>query len=564
MKFLRLLVIGALAVLLLAGAWIWWVQPSAIDMADYAPADSVVYVQFDSAPKVVEALEQSDTWKAIAPALGLPANGTNWRSTFIRAGIGPAGAVIFSRAQLALVVVGVNQTQTEDTLRIKPEVALIAETHTSRWRLKPVVTQAIQQLANFAYGHSTCTERGGDPELFECTSGVGDRKIIAAIDGSLAVIGNTDKAIQSCLEVRRGLRPSLHTDGEMLRVRSSLTNEKALGFGYVSASNAARLFSWLAPLVMGKPGDEQLGRMFEASAGKILRGIAWTSSPSQGGIEDRMVISLEPSVASRLEPAFNARAPDDSFWKLVPISFQSITIYSSSDPVAAWTALDSAVALKLDAVSAVLFSSLLRSSLALYGVNDPKELLSSLTPPLLTLKPSPEAAGSVLLAAIGDRERLRRNLMEVLKGSEVQILEGMPVKPIPEKEFTALFLNNYLVLGKTENVRLYLQALGAGPTSDGTRERFRHFAPQSTSAIVTYADDEQRLNSFISLVALLRRSTAAPERLKALQNADGYWNFSATETSLNSAGIERKTRSAFGQFSTLLSLLQQDSSAAVR
>jgi hypothetical protein len=33
-------------------------------------------------------------------------------------------------------------------------------------------------------------------------------------------------------------------------------------------------------------------------------------------------------------------------------------------------------------------------------------------------------------------------------------------------------------------------------------------------------------------------------------------NFASTETRLSAAGIERKTHSAFGQFSTLLGLLQ--------
>ena len=47
----------------------------------------------------------------------------------------------------------------------------------------------------------------------------GERKIIGAVDGTLVVIGNSDNAVRSCLEARRGNRPSIRTDPELLKVR---------------------------------------------------------------------------------------------------------------------------------------------------------------------------------------------------------------------------------------------------------------------------------------------------------------------------------------------------------
>jgi len=567
MKFLRRFVVIILILILVGAAWIWWDQPRKVDMADYAPADSFVYLEFNSLAELAQAFEQNDTWKAIAPLTGARLKPENrWISMAARAGIGPAASVIFSRAQLALVVVGMNTTEGEDTLRIRPEVALLVETHTSHWRIKSVAMTAVRQLANFAYGQSTCIERSDNQDLVECSSGQGDRKIIAAIDGSLLVIGNAETAVRSCLDVRRGLRPSLRTDAEMMRSRSSLGAERSLGFGYISSANAARLFSWGAPLLMGKaPGDEKLQQLLAANAGKILRGVAWTSRPSLGGIEDRFLFSLEPAVVSRLEPAFNAAGTDDSFWRLVPGTFQSLTIYRSKDPAAAWTALDSAVAIKMDALSAVLFGSLLKAGLAVYGIEDPKLLLSSLTPPLLTLKPTSGAPGSVLLARTNDRERLRHTLaQEVFKGSSGQIIDGLDREPDPEKEFTAIFIDDYLIVGKTENVRPFRTALKSSPAADTRLDLFRHFAPQSSSAILTYANDDTRLNSFVSVMASLKGITLSQDQLGALQNNAKAWTFSATETSLNSMGIERRTRSAFGQFSTIFSLVQQDSSSAPR
>jgi hypothetical protein len=563
MKFLRPLFVIILILILAGVAWIWWDQPRKVDMADYVPADSFVYLEFNSLTDLATAIEQNDAWKATAPVTGASLKPQNrWISMAAESGIGPATGVIFSRAQLALVVVGMNTTEGEDTLRVKPEVALLIETHTSHWRIKSVALNAIRQLANFAYGQAICIERGEEKDFVECASGQGDRKIVGAIDGSLVVIGNTEKAVRSCLEVRQGLRPSLRTDREMLRVRASLGAEKSLGFGYISSANAAKLFSWGAPLLIGKaPGDQRLEPLLAASAGKILRGVAWTSSPSLGGIEDRFLFSLEPAVASRLEPAFNAVTPDDNFWRLVPDTFQSLTIYRSKDPVAAWSALDSAVSIKLDAVSAVLFGSLLKSGLSVYGIDDPKLVLSALAPPLLTVKTSSGTSGSVMLARIDDQERLRHALaQEVFKGGNGQIIEGLQMEPDANKEFTAVFIDNYLIVGKTEAVRPFLAALKMSQTADRQLELFRHFAPQSSSAILTYADDDARFKSFVTVVSFLRGVKLSQTQLAALQTVAKGWTFSATETNLNSTGIERKTRSAFGQFSTILSLAQQDSS----
>ena len=182
-----------------------------------------------------------------------------------------------------------------------------------------------------------------------------------AVDGTLVILGNSDNAVRNCLEVRRGTRPSIRTDTEFLRSRSTVTTDQSLGFGYISSANSAKLLSWAAPLLMGMaPGDQQVQQLMAVSAGKILRGMAWTAVPAAGGIEDRFLFSLEPGVVARLQPAFETSQRDEEIWKMVPGSFQSLTIYRSREPAAAWSSLDSAVALKLDALPAVLFGSLLK------------------------------------------------------------------------------------------------------------------------------------------------------------------------------------------------------------
>lgn len=564
MKFLRIVLATVLLAVLLGSAWLWLNLPAKVDLAEYAPADSILYIEFNSPAAVVQAIQDSDVWKAAAPLAHTKTTPENGLLTAAaRAGIGPIEAVLFARSQIALVVVGLETSEQGDTLRVRPEVALIAETHTSKWRTKPAALAAVGRLATFAYGASSCSERSAGADYIECTVAGAERKIVAAVDGTLVVIGNTEHAVQTCLETRRGRRPNIRTDAELLKVRSSVTAEKTLGFGYISSTNSAKLFSWVAPLLMGKaPGDRQLEQLLSVSAGKILRGVAWTAVSSGGGIEDRFLFSLEPDVISRLQPAFVTAERDDSFWKLVPGGFQSLTIYRSKEPAAAWSSLDSAVAFKLDALPAVLFGALLRSSLSVYGISNPKEVLDTLSPPLLTLKPSAVVEGSVLVARVSDEARLRRSLArEVFKGSNGQILEGLESDPKGDRQFSAVFADGYVLLGKTENMRSCLTALRKSQAMlADDKQGLRRSAQESSATILTYSNDEERLTNFISTLLVLQGKHLSSDETTGLQNTLRNSTLTSTETRLNSAGIERKTQSAFGQFSTFISLLQSDSS----
>lgn len=565
MRFLRPFLVLALLLVVGGAAWVWFNRPSPVDLANYAPADSLLYVELNNPADVARAIEHSDVWKAAAPIThSEPSSENAFTMAAAKSGIGPIEAVLFARSQIALVVVGVNASEQDETLRVRPEVALIAETHTSRWRTKPAVVAAVKQLAQIAYGASNCTERSADAEYVECSVAGGERKIIGAVDGTLVVVGNTENAVRSCLEARRGTRPTIVTDPEFVRVRSSFTADKPLGFGYISASNSAKLFSWAAPLLMGRgPGDRQLEQLLAVSAGKILRGVAWTAVSKGGAIEDRYLFSLEPQVVSRLQPAFETAERDQDFWKLVPESFQSLTIYRSKEPARAWRSLDSAVAMKLDALPAVLFGSLLKSSLSAYGIGDPKEVLTTLTPPLLTLRPSAAVEGSVLVARVSDEARLRRSLVqEVFKANNGQIVEGLQAELDPELEFSAVFSDGYVLLGRTENMQPCLVALRRSAALNDD-EKIKKAVHESSAAILTYANDELRLRNFILTLLMLQGRRLNAEEIANLNTSVRDYVFSSTETRLGVDGIERKTRSAFGQFSTFVSLLRPESSDVV-
>jgi len=327
----------------------------------------------------------------------------------------------------------------------------------------------------------------------------------------------------------------------------------------VSQPNAAKLVSLAGPLLLGKaPGDEQLERLLSDSAIKILRGVAWTSGSHAGLIEDHYQISLDSDVIKRLDPVFQNSKVAEDYWKLIPNSFRSVSIYETANPQAAWSSLNSAVAIKLDAVSSVIFSALLKSGLSGYGVEDPYNLIGALGTPVITLRPT-LGEGSLLLAPVKDEVALRRELSNaLLSDGKGQILDGIQSEPLREKEFTALFVNGFVIVGKTENVLVYMAQLKNNELI--TQERLETLKGLSNeSTVTTYTNDR---TSLLGTIAALSRFSGRPlteKELTALTDRFSKVEVSCTESTLNASGIDRRTLSAFGQFGSLISFAQADS-----
>ncbi|HEX7956780.1 MAG TPA: hypothetical protein VF508_07560, partial [Pyrinomonadaceae bacterium] len=94
---LRRALAAVLLLALAAFAWMWFTRPGRVDMAAYAPADSIVYVEADSLPAVFDAFTSTDAWRELAPAAGVE-TGTGragWLTRFISfTGLGPSDAVV--------------------------------------------------------------------------------------------------------------------------------------------------------------------------------------------------------------------------------------------------------------------------------------------------------------------------------------------------------------------------------------------------------------------------------------------------------------------------------------
>src|SRR4030095_466265 len=103
MKFIRRALVVALILIVIVVVFCWWNWPRRIDMAQYAPADSLVYLECNDLPAVIRGITSTSAWKETGSSLGLKGNRPldGWVALAGSFGIGPAQSVVLSRAQVA-------------------------------------------------------------------------------------------------------------------------------------------------------------------------------------------------------------------------------------------------------------------------------------------------------------------------------------------------------------------------------------------------------------------------------------------------------------------------------
>jgi hypothetical protein len=217
MKTVRLLILAFLILGSLC-AYLWWSHPTKVDMAAYAPSDALAYLEINDLTTIVTGISQTQAW-AILSANGSSSRlqRVNWLSRAAYwTGIGSSEQVILSRAQFAVVVVGLEAIDNEPTLLIRPATALIIETHTSPGRMIPAVERRVGDLAHHIYPQSTQTRKIVEGFSFtEWTSANDNRSIVLGFFDTEAIIGNSEKAVLACIAVRRRSAKSLVDNSDL-------------------------------------------------------------------------------------------------------------------------------------------------------------------------------------------------------------------------------------------------------------------------------------------------------------------------------------------------------------
>jgi hypothetical protein len=564
MSNLRRALVAVLLLALAVFAWLWFTRPRRVEMAGYAPADSIVYFEAESLPEVFDAFSTTDAWRELAPAAGVEA-GQGWKEWlpgFVSlTGLGTSESVVLARAQVAVTVLGFQAAEESDTtLKLSPRAALVAETHTSAWRVRAAVEKLVGDFARRSMGAPSLERKevDGVPFYLWAEASGARRKIVAAVDGSVAVVGNDEATVRACLDVRRGARPSLAGDEGLREMRARLGGEGALAFGYAPRGSVAKTVEVFAPAFVGGVSEEPkmqsvLATLAPRVLNQTLGSVGWSARVAGGGIEDLYFVSLAGGMAERLRDPLAASEHTYGAAVVLPANVYQVSFYDFRGPEEAYRGTGAALSSQVDAASAIFITRGLKEFLKPYGVENPREFLHACGSQLATARLAPSSEGKVLVASVRDRAALREQALAYLgRGSKAERVGDVEiiVSDDPEQG-AAAFAGEYLLMGSEEDVRRCLAALGEGRTlREGIVLKAAPTEFFDNGAFTrTFTDDREAARSVLSHFS--RRGGDAA----ALEAALTRRGFSVSETRLAEGGFEKRTRSAFGLFGEIYARL---------
>lgn len=538
-------VVVALAVL-----FVWWNTPQQVDMATYAPGDAIVYLETNSLAEIANALGQTEAWKKLSPLAqsetSLPAP---WLLKLIKwTGVGSIESVVAARAQVACVLLNVGATEEGSSLKVKGDIAVMIETHTSASRVRPLLLRTLEKMATGAYGKPEFQSKQVEGvEYLIWTDPAKSRQIAALIDGTLVIIGNSETALRACQDVRRGQRAKLSDNGELHKLRGRIASTNTLAFGFVPSANSARLMGFATTILLGHGSEQTIEKIVAGAAGKIVGTIGWSARANKGMIEDRYAFAVQPGALDRLRSDFKPPSSNGVEILLSPSSVYSLSVYNFAEPVAAWRSFESAILSQLDALSAVVFRTVINSALVPYGVEDPRAFLSVVGPQVMTVRLRQTSDRSIVVATVRDEAKLRELLSSRFRSRSNTSRGPIELLESSDQDSAAAFVAGYLIMGAVDDVLTCAEFVLRSRQSGGMRA--------GTAPIVTYTNDSDRVHGFVAAMARATGDASLPARASTLEQTISSLPHATTETRLTEEGFERLTISPLGQFSTVGTLL---------
>ncbi len=497
------------------------------DLRNYAPVDSLVYLETNDLKKLLDAMTENDSFQRL----------TNGKKDFSA----------LEGVQMAVAVTGfeTNEKQVTDSqavLNFKPKFVAIADTHSWEFQTVSLAENQINNFVSETYGGNVGLEKtqkhGG--EYFIWTSADG-RKVFAFVEGSLIFFGNDEAAIEKCLAVKRGEAENLTKSGELETVYEEAKNK--LAFGFVSGEGIKQIADFAGVSAAIETSEDELPRIFISKIlpeilSKSVKRIVWTAEKTEQGIADNFRFDTANEISDVLkETIVPANQTENNSAEFLPAEIQSATRYNLENPQIAWRSLLLSAGRQTDEQSAKILVAFSDSFFAPFGIMSGEMFLSSTGAEILTARFDAEGERQIAILNVKDAETLKKSLLpEFKKKAENQ--NGAEIWSIEDEDLTAAFIENKLILGDSESVLKCLEAKRTG--ENFTRSKYFQSFSESRAAVVTFGKDDDSAHKIAQLLGNIKN--------KDLRTNSYY----LTETRFEGNSFVRKTVSDFGFAGTIL------------
>ena len=549
----------ALLLVAFSAGWLYWSRTTRTDMATYAPADCLAFVEANDLTEVAQGVEGTQAWKALAGPVGarsmlLP---NYWLIRLARwTGIGSAKAILLARSQFAIVFTGAEASQAGSTLTIKPLATLVIETHTTQRRMRPTLEQHIGDLARSVYLQPSLSHKQLDGvDLSEWSSADGTRHIVAAFADTVVIIGNDEPSVMHCLEARRGKRAALAGEKQLDELRKQVFAPSPNVFGFISKAGVKLLLKAFALRRAQSREDVTAAEIFSDTLSSLVDGLGWSSRFVDGMVEDRSSITLSQGVADKLRGSF---VPEDRLalddLPFVPSDAHSVSLYHFRDVEGVWRDLNAVVASHADLIGAIAARPMLRSLLKPYGIDDADTFVHSVGTRIHTIRLE-ETSPAVLVTEAFDQQGLRKVAQQRLGAKpKIENVGDFELMLSSTDNWAVSFADNHFLIGPAEAVRRCLQAKAQSKSltsTDAFRKSQRLVDVSLPITALTFANDQHSAISFVELFSEHERS-AFSTSATAIDEASRSLPYAVNVVILKDAGLQWTSRSAFGLVGSLL------------
>ncbi len=558
---LRKSLVFLLAVLLLAGAaWVVWNRPHKADMASYVPAESVAYIEANDLAQIAGSLSKTEAWGALAEALDAPREliSHRWLVSFARwTGIGSAESVLLARSQFAVCFAQPQATESGSTLTIKPLAALIIETHTSQNRMRPTIEKYVDKLARESYGAEVVVIRKqiNGADLQEWSTADNSRRLVLSVIDTVAIVGNDESVVMSCLDVHVRKRKSLSEENQFQVARQNLIDSRSAVFAYVPKAGVKLVIqAWVLSRTGNSSEGTSLAPLISNTFGNLIDGLAWTARFDDAGAEDHCFVALAQGVTQQAASASSndsLKSIDTSF---VPPDAMSVTVYNLRDAKSFWSQLNAVVSSHSDVIGAIASRPLLQGLLEPYGIRDADGFFAAIGPRLEIIHVD-QSAPAVLVAETFDQQSIKKIASDRLGvNPRVESVGQAEMVVSTSDNWGMAFLDKYFLSGPADEVRRCLEAKTRGESIRNVAAFNRTQSAVDTSLPIfslSFADDRASAISFVELFSKQERSAFSANGA-AIQKGAASLKYSASVTMVKHGSVEWTGRSSFGLLGSLL------------
>ncbi|HYP28444.1 MAG TPA: DUF3352 domain-containing protein [Blastocatellia bacterium] len=574
----NLLIAGpVLATVLIAGAYVVLRRPPRVDMARYAPATALAFVEVRNVADLVTGLTDTDAWEEIAPLLGISSQlgQVGFASDLIsRAGVGPDEAVIAGRAQYALVLTAfeaeTGASEDGSFLRLSPSLALVIETHSDPEDARRLVRERAVLLAQRVYGEAAVesVEDYDGTELRIFQGPRPDRQLVAAASGSVIVIANHTRVIKPCLDAVSGRAPTLAENRTLRENRPAVDHNSSI-FAFVSEAGVQKLVEF-GPAVFASritTDPDRLGslaRMFGQLSKETIEGALYGYEFASGGAVERYLTVLRPRVAESLADPFR-KSSDPTFdsLRLVPGGVRDFTILSVDRAGELPERVLKQLSPNVDVVAGLAFREFVLNFRKQLGL-EPGESIGDAVGNEITLLKFDDAEPTAMIVRVTDKERIRPVVEKYLRHDDSAVSEegykGTAISLSSNEDGRAAALvGDYLALGTRDQIARLVDAAsgGANLASDERMKRLMAERP-ANSSVISYKPEEREVGELMLAVSKITRTTdGSPDLLEQdrIKAALDDLKPSVSFTEFRSSGVYTEVRSPVGSLTLLSSLV---------